>query len=134
MDILENEKIADLSRRWVAAEAERKQRKREFGYAMVLLKKVGEERLQQPDGGDALWERLDGVPQERFAFFLALMRDAYKRRQASASTAGSLRGALNRACRGKAPEPHAEIMERYDELCAQEQSDSDREEASVLQG
>lgn len=113
-------KIADLARRWVAAEAERRQRKREFGYAMVMLKKVGHEWPQPPEG-DRTWEREDGVPQERFEFFLKLMRDAYKRRQDAANVAGALRGALTRACRsGDKPAENAEIMERYGELCAME--------------
>lgn len=112
--------IASTARKWVAAEAERKLRKKEFGWAFVMLKKVAEECAFNDEDPFGRWQPLDGVSMELFEKHLSMMRAANKRRLDAVARARSLRGSITKMCRQPPPDDCAEIHHEYGLLCESE--------------
>ena len=125
-------RLADVARRWVAAEKLRRLRKREFGYAMVLLKKFGEEHYD-PMGEKRFWEPLKDADKAVFEAALQRMRIAYKARKDAAAAAGSLRAAMVRLAAVPEPGVNADVQDAYKALCDSESQWTKEERAEIGQ-
>jgi hypothetical protein len=110
-DLVARLKLADLAERWVAAERERRMRRRERGRAFVVAKNGGCTFERDPET-DA---PIHSGPKE----LLDLVERACARYQTAAKRAGSLRGRLARLVSAK-PVPAHEVEEPFAELLAEE--------------
>ena len=114
--------IAAIARNWVAAESERKLRKRERAYAWILLKALGgvEKADYIPPDDFASKQWIVTTDEQREA--LSVARAAEERYERAWRRAGGLRGALTRLAKSDSPttEPDTLIHSAYAALCERE--------------
>lgn len=119
-----NAHLADVARRWVFAEAERKLRKKERAYANVIASRNGVERRYDPFKDCFAWPNVT-AEQKPHVDRCHRAQAAYRE---AASRAQGLRSALSKAAKPLGvPAPDPEINALYDELCAREAAENMRE-------